>query len=144
MGAKNFALIGAAGYIAPRHMQAMRDTGNSLVAALDPNDSVGIIDSQSVVTTQSGGPRGLDAAKRIKGRKRHIVTDTQAICWRSMFIPPMSRTAMVQSPCSPRCVGASQSSIISLPIASIVANNSCGRLPPSASGLSKSSSAHRA
>jgi putative transposase len=39
--------------------------------------SVGIIDSQSVATTQSGGPRGLDAAKRIKGRKRHIVTDTQ-------------------------------------------------------------------
>lgn len=42
---KNFTLIGAAGYIAPRHMQAMRDTGNTLVAALDPNDSVGIIDS---------------------------------------------------------------------------------------------------
>ena len=42
---KNFALIGAAGYIAPRHMQAIRDTGNDLVAAFDPNDSVGIIDS---------------------------------------------------------------------------------------------------
>lgn len=42
---KNFALIGAAGYIAPRHMQAIRDTGNRLVAALDPSDSVGIIDS---------------------------------------------------------------------------------------------------
>lgn len=41
----NFALIGAAGYIAPRHMQAVRDTGNRLVAALDPNDSVGILDS---------------------------------------------------------------------------------------------------
>jgi len=42
---KRFALIGAAGYIAPRHMAAIRDTGNDLVAALDPNDSVGIIDS---------------------------------------------------------------------------------------------------
>ncbi|OOG37795.1 Gfo/Idh/MocA family oxidoreductase [Rhodanobacter sp. C05] len=42
---KNFALIGAAGYIAPRHMQAIKDTGNQLVAAYDPNDSVGIIDS---------------------------------------------------------------------------------------------------
>lgn len=42
---KRFALIGAAGYIAPRHMAAIRDTGNTLVAALDPNDSVGIIDS---------------------------------------------------------------------------------------------------
>ncbi len=42
---RNFALIGAAGYIAPRHMKAIKDTGNELVAALDPNDSVGIIDS---------------------------------------------------------------------------------------------------
>lgn len=42
---KNFALIGAAGYIAPRHMKAIKDTGNDLVAAFDPNDSVGIIDS---------------------------------------------------------------------------------------------------
>ncbi len=42
---KNFAIIGAAGYIAPRHMQAIKATDNNLVAALDPNDSVGIIDS---------------------------------------------------------------------------------------------------
>jgi UDP-N-acetyl-2-amino-2-deoxyglucuronate dehydrogenase len=41
---KNFALIGAAGYIAPRHMQAIHDTGNALVAAVDPHDSVGILD----------------------------------------------------------------------------------------------------
>lgn len=45
MSDKNFALIGAAGYIAPRHMQAIKATGHQLVAALDPNDSVGIIDS---------------------------------------------------------------------------------------------------
>jgi UDP-N-acetyl-2-amino-2-deoxyglucuronate dehydrogenase len=42
---KNFALIGAAGYVAPRHMRAIADTGNRLAAALDPNDSVGVIDS---------------------------------------------------------------------------------------------------
>ena len=42
---KRFALIGAAGYIAPRHMIAIKETGNDLVAALDPSDSVGIIDS---------------------------------------------------------------------------------------------------
>ena len=44
---KNFALIGAGGYIAPRHMRAIIDTGNRLVAALDKNDSVGILDSYS-------------------------------------------------------------------------------------------------
>jgi len=42
---EKFALIGAAGYIAPRHMKAIEETGNMLVAALDPMDSVGIIDS---------------------------------------------------------------------------------------------------
>ena len=44
---KNFSLIGAAGYIAPRHMRAIKDTGNVLVSAYDINDSVGIIDSIS-------------------------------------------------------------------------------------------------
>jgi UDP-N-acetyl-2-amino-2-deoxyglucuronate dehydrogenase len=42
---KNFALIGAAGYIAPRHLKAIKETGNTLHAALDPCDSVGIMDS---------------------------------------------------------------------------------------------------
>ncbi len=45
MEPKNFVLIGAAGYIAPRHMKAIKDTGNNLVAILDKCDSVGIIDS---------------------------------------------------------------------------------------------------
>ena len=42
---KNFALIGASGYIAERHLRAIKETGNDLIAALDPFDSVGIIDS---------------------------------------------------------------------------------------------------
>ncbi len=42
---KNFALIGAAGYVAPRHMKAIKETGNNLVAALDKHDNVGILDS---------------------------------------------------------------------------------------------------
>lgn len=42
---KNFALIGVAGYVAPRHMKAIKDTGNNLVAALDKHDNVGILDS---------------------------------------------------------------------------------------------------
>ena len=40
----NFALTGLAGYIAPRHLQAIKETGNQLVAALDPHDSVGVVD----------------------------------------------------------------------------------------------------
>ncbi|MFC6593076.1 Gfo/Idh/MocA family oxidoreductase [Deinococcus lacus] len=44
-GGPRFALVGASGYIAPRHMQAIRDCGGQLLAALDPFDSVGILDS---------------------------------------------------------------------------------------------------
>jgi UDP-N-acetyl-2-amino-2-deoxyglucuronate dehydrogenase len=40
----NFAMTGVAGFVAPRHLQAIKDTGNTLVAACDPNDSVGILD----------------------------------------------------------------------------------------------------
>ncbi len=42
--AKNFCLTGVAGYIAPRHLRAIKDTGNRLLAALDPHDSVGVLD----------------------------------------------------------------------------------------------------
>lgn len=42
---KNFVLIGAGGYIAPRHMKAIKETGNNLLAAIDKHDSVGILDS---------------------------------------------------------------------------------------------------
>ena len=45
MSGVNFGLIGASGYIAPRHMRAIKDTGNELIAALDPYDGIGIMDS---------------------------------------------------------------------------------------------------
>lgn len=44
---KNFAVIGVGGYIAPRHLRAIRDTGNQLIAAVDPKDSVGLLDQYS-------------------------------------------------------------------------------------------------
>jgi UDP-N-acetyl-2-amino-2-deoxyglucuronate dehydrogenase len=44
---KNFAVIGVGGFVAPRHLRAIRDTGNKLVAAVDPKDSVGLLDQYS-------------------------------------------------------------------------------------------------
>jgi len=65
---KNFALIGAAGYIATRHMKAIKETGNNLVAALDRFDSVGIIDSffpdANFFTEPERFDRHLDKLKR--------------------------------------------------------------------------------
>ena len=50
---KNFAITGVGGYIAPRHLKAIYDTGNRLVAALDPKDSVGLLDRYSFDTRRS-------------------------------------------------------------------------------------------
>ncbi|MCB0841173.1 MAG: Gfo/Idh/MocA family oxidoreductase [Bacteroidetes bacterium] len=78
---KHFAITGVAGYIAPRHLQAINDTGNRLVAALDPNDSVGILDrySQDVAffTEFERFDRHLERLKRSPDRKE---VDYLTIC----------------------------------------------------------------
>ena len=75
---KKFALIGAAGYIAPRHMRAIKETSNQLVAALDKNDSVGIIDSYfpdaSFFTEFERFDRYLEKQRRENGNKVDYVS----------------------------------------------------------------------
>lgn len=80
---KNFALIGAGGYIAPRHMQAIKTTGNLLVAAMDQNDSVGILDSHfpdaDFFTEFERFDRHIDKLRRNK--------DTKAVNYVSICSP---------------------------------------------------------
>ncbi len=75
---KNFGLIGAAGYIAPRHMKAIKETGNQLVAALDLYDSVGIMDTYFPEADFFIEPerfdRHLDKLRRNGGRKIEYVS----------------------------------------------------------------------
>lgn len=76
-----YALIGAAGYIAPRHMQAIKATGGDLVAAYDPNDSVGIIDSYfpdaDFFTEFERFDRHIDKRRRANGGR---AVDYVSIC----------------------------------------------------------------
>jgi UDP-N-acetyl-2-amino-2-deoxyglucuronate dehydrogenase len=76
---KNFVLIGAGGYIAPRHMKAIKDTGNNLLAALDKHDSVGILDSYfpeaDFFTEFERFDRHIEKKKRQK-----VVTDYVSVC----------------------------------------------------------------
>jgi UDP-N-acetyl-2-amino-2-deoxyglucuronate dehydrogenase len=80
MNKKNFALIGASGYIAPRHMKAIRETGNELIAALDPYDGIGIMDSNfpqaDFFTEFERFDRFVDKWRRDTGRK----IDYMSIC----------------------------------------------------------------
>ena len=78
---KNFAITGVAGYIAPRHLEAIKGTGNRLVAAVDPNDSVGILDRYfpdvSFFTEFERFDRHLEKLRREKSQEN---VDYVAIC----------------------------------------------------------------
>jgi len=76
---KNFSITGVAGYIAPRHLKAIKDTGNNLVAAVDPHDSVGILDKffadASFFTEFERFDRHLEKIRRVSEEERvHYLT----------------------------------------------------------------------
>jgi len=75
---KQFVLIGAAGYVAPRHMKAIKDTSNTIVAAIDKSDSVGIIDSYfpqaDFFTEFERFDRHIEKLKRQSGSKIDYVS----------------------------------------------------------------------
>lgn len=113
---KNFALIGAAGYIAPRHMRAIKETGNELVCALDPYDGIGIMDSYfpeaDFFTEPERFDRHLDKLRRQGKRKIDYVSicspnylhdahirmalrnDADAICEKPLVLNPWNLDAL--------------------------------------------------
>jgi UDP-N-acetyl-2-amino-2-deoxyglucuronate dehydrogenase len=78
---KNFAITGVAGYIAPRHLQAIKDTGNNLIAALDKHDSVGILDSYFPDTSFFVEYERFDRhLERLKRESKSSAIDYLSIC----------------------------------------------------------------
>lgn len=114
---KNFAITGVAGYIAPRHLQAIKDTGNNLIAALDINDSVGILDryfpEASFFVEFERFQRHIDKLRRSKSPEKvdfisictpnflhdsHIrlafTVDADAICEKPLILNPWNLDAL--------------------------------------------------
>ena len=86
---KKFGLIGASGFIAPRHMKAIKDTGNVLVAALDKFDSVGILDSYfpnaDFFTEFERFDRHIEKLRREGGGVDYIVSAHLTTCMMPIF-----------------------------------------------------------
>jgi len=113
---KKFALIGAVGYIAPRHMKAIQETGNDLVVAMDKNDSAGVIDSYfpdaRFFTEFERFDRFLEKQRRANGSKIDFVSicspnylhdahirfalriDADAICEKPVVLNPWNIEAL--------------------------------------------------
>ncbi len=113
---RRFALIGAAGYIAPRHMKAIAETNNTLVAAMDPNDSVGILDShfpdaqffttfetfESFVDAEARAGRAIDYVSIASPNHLHdahmrfaLRSGAQAICEKPLVLSPADLDALL-------------------------------------------------
>ena len=116
---KKFALIGVAGYVAPRHLKAIQDTGSSLVAALDKNDSAGVLDSYfpnaDFFTEFERFDRHVDLRRRAHADKRidyvsvcspnylhdsHVRftlrSDADAICEKPLVLNPWNIDGLVE------------------------------------------------
>jgi UDP-N-acetyl-2-amino-2-deoxyglucuronate dehydrogenase len=115
---KKFALIGVGGYIAPRHLKAIKETGNILVAALDRSDSVGILDSffpdADFFTEFERFDRHLEKLRRNKGQNVDYVSicspnylhdahirfalriGADAICEKPLTLNPWNITALAE------------------------------------------------